>query len=219
MCLASGVQSGRLVEFEQLVRVKHRIVKGSPLYRAGDSFKSLYALRSGSFKQVATCRSGDEKVTALYLPGDLMGLEAINSGKHGYAAIALEHSEVCIIPFVELARLAASMPELQAQLFRLLSSDICRDQGLTVLLGAMTAEQRIAAFLLSLSRRYRRMGYAASHFSLRMTREEIGSYLGLTLETVSRVLSGLQRKGMLKAHNKEIELKDLPGLRERVGQW
>ena len=217
VCLPCDLALDQLGEMEELTRVKRRIAKGSALYRNGDAFESLYAVRSGSFKSVGVSRDGDEKVTGMHLPGEVMGLDAINARKHGYDAIALEDSEVCVIPFARLAQLAQRLPELQGQLLRILSSDISRDQGLMLLLGGMDAEQRIAAFLLSLSRRYQRMGYASTRFSLRMTREEIGSYLGLTLETVSRLLSRLQKEGVIAAQQREIELTKVETLREKVG--
>ena len=218
-CLPSGLEFDDLGEMDELTRGKRRVAKGSVLYRSGDAFASLYAVRSGSFKSVGSSRAGEEKVTGLHLPGEVMGLDAISQRKHGYDAVALEDSEVCIIPYAQLTQLAQRMPELQAQLLRIVSGDISRDQGLMLLMGAMDAEQRITAFLLSLSRRYRKLGYAATRFSLRMTREEIGSYLGLTLETVSRVFSRLQRNSLIAARQKDVELKDLSALREIVGAW
>lgn len=217
VCLPCGLTGDQLGDMDELTRVKRRVPRGSALYRSGDSFESLYAVRSGSFKTVGVSRNGVEKVTGMHLPGEVMGLEAINAKQHGYDAIALEDSEVCVIPYSRLTQLALRTPDLQAQLLRILSSDISRDQGLMLLLGGMDAEQRLAAFLLSLSRRYHKLGYAATRFSLRMTREEIGSYLGLTLETVSRIFSRLQRDGLLSAHQREVELKDVARLREIVG--
>jgi CRP/FNR family transcriptional regulator, anaerobic regulatory protein len=217
VCLPNGLVQDALLDMDELTRVKRRVLKGATLYRAGDAFESLYAVRSGSFKTLGVSRHGDEKVTALHLPGEVMGLEAINSKRHGYDAIALEDSEVCVIPFGHLSQLSMRIPELQQQLLRILSGDISRDQGLMLLLGGMNAEQRLAAFLLSLSRRYQKLGYASTRFSLRMTREEIGSYLGLTLETVSRLFSRFQKDGLLKAHQKEIELQNVDKLREKVG--
>ena len=217
VCLPSGMAPSKLCEMDELTRVKRRVLRGTVLYRNGDAFDSLYAVRSGSFKSVGFSRGGEEKVTGMHLPGEVMGLDAINSRKHGYDAVALEDSEVCVVPYSRLTQLALQIPELQAQLLRILSGDISRDQGLMLLLGGMDAEQRIAAFLLSLSRRYQKLGYAASRFSLRMTREEIGSYLGLTLETVSRLFSRLQKDGLITAHQREVELKDVNRLREKVG--
>jgi CRP/FNR family transcriptional regulator len=217
VCLPCGLTAEKLGDMDELTRVKRRVARGAALYRNGDSFDSLYAVRSGSFKSVGVSRAGQEKVTGLHLSGEMMGLDAINSRVHGYDAIALEDSEVCVVPYTRLTQLALRVPELQASLLRILSGDISRDQGLMLLLGGMDAEQRLAAFLLSLSKRYQRLGYAATRFSLRMTREEIGSYLGLTLETVSRLFSRLHREGLLSVHQREIELKDMAKLRELVG--
>jgi CRP/FNR family transcriptional regulator len=219
VCLPCGLSAAELTELDELTTQKRRIVRGAALYRSGDAFDALYAVRSGAFKTVAVSRSGDEKVTGFHLSGEVLGFESISSERHDYHAIALEDSEVCVIPFAKLQELALRIPELQQQLFRMLSRDIKRDHGLMLLLGSMTAEQRLAAFLLSLSRRYKRLGYAAERFNLRMTREEIGNYLGLTLETVSRLLSRFHRDGLLEAHQREIELKDVDGLMEIVGHW
>ena len=217
VCLPCGLDGDKLSEIDDLTRVKRRVTKGSALYRSGDAFELLYAVRSGSFKSVGVSRAGEEKVTGLHLPGEIVGLDAINGRKHGYDAIALEDSEVCTIPYSRLTQLSLRMPQLQAQLLRILSGDISRDQGLMLLLGGMDAERRIAAFLLSLSRRYEKLGYAKLRFSLRMTREDIGSYLGLTLETVSRLVSRFQREGLLAAHQREVELKNAQKLHEKVG--
>jgi CRP/FNR family transcriptional regulator len=219
VCLPSGLSQDDLDAFDDLATVKRRVTRGAALYRGGAPFESLYAVRSGAFKSVGVSRSGEEKVTGLHLPGEVMGLDAIDSGAHSYHAIALEDSEVCVIPYARLTSLALRVPELQSRLLRVLSSDISRDHGLMLLLGSMTAEQRIAAFLLSLSRRYERLGYAANRFNLRMTREDIGSYLGLTLETVSRLMSRFQREGLIAANQREVELKNATALADIVGHW
>lgn len=219
VCLPCGVSADSLGELDELTTAKRRVARGSALYRTHDGFESLYAVRSGSFKSIGVSRAGEEKVTGFHLPGELMGLDAINAGQHVYEAVALEDSEVCVIPFARLTQLALRIPALQGGLFRMLSSDISRDQGLMLLLGSMSAEQRTAAFLLSMSRRYEKLGYASTRFNLRMTREDIGSYLGLTLETVSRVLSRFQRDGLITVHQREVELKHADGLREIVGHW
>ena len=217
VCLPRGLSPRDLDRFDEVVAIKRRVAKGASLYREGDSFEYLYAVRSGAFKTVGVSRHGDEKITGFHLAGELLGLEAISSGKHAYDAVALEDSEVCAMPFAALEKLSLAVPALQHQLFRVLSGDISRDQGLMLLLGSMTAEQRLAAFLLSLSRRYERLGFAADRFTLRMTREEIGNYLGLTLETVSRLFSRFQREGILTVHQREIALRKAGHLREIVG--
>ena len=219
VCLPSGLSAEATSHVAQLARLKRTIVRGQTLYRAGDVFESLYAVRSGALKSVGFSSNGIEKVTGLHLPGEVIGLEAISTRRHRYDAIALEDSEVCVIPFAQLTQLATRFPELQAQLLRIVSADISRDQGLMLLLGSLDAEQRLAAFLLSLSKRYRNLGYSSTRFSLRMTREEIGSYLGLTLETVSRVMSRFNREGLIKARKREIELTDHQALQDKVGPW
>jgi CRP/FNR family transcriptional regulator, anaerobic regulatory protein len=216
VCLPAGLTADKLPELDELTRTKRKIARGAALYRAGDVFYSLYAVRSGSFKSIGISRAGQGKVTGLHLPGEMMALDAISRRTHCYDAVALEDSEVCVVPYTRLTALAMRLPELQGQLLRMLSGDIVRDQGLMLLLGGMDAKQRVAAFLLSLSKRYQRLGYAANRFSLRMTREEIGSYLGVALATVSRLLSRLQTEGMISINQREVELKDVERLRELV---
>ncbi len=219
VCLPSGIAAQDVGVLDRLTTVKRRVTRGSAVYRCGDSFEAIYAVRSGTFKNVGVSTRGEEKITGFYHPGEMLGLDAINSGRHNFNGIALEDSEVCVIPFDRLQEIALQNPALQHHVFRLISRDISRDQGLMLLLGSMTAEQRLAAFLLSLSRRYQRMGYSADRFNLRMTREDIGNYLGLTLETVSRFLSRFQREGLIAARQRDIRIKDADALLEIVGCW
>lgn len=219
VCLPCELGRVDLDRFVEISAAKRKVARGASLYHSGDGFESLYAVHSGAFKTVGASREGDEKITGFHLAGDLLGLEAINIGRHGYTAIALEDSEVCIIPFARLEKMAMSVPALQHQLLRALSSDISRDQGLMQLLGSMSADQRVAAFLLSVSRRHQRLGFSASRFVLRMTREEIGNYLGLTLETVSRLMSRFQREGLIGVQQRDVEIKESGRLREMVGHW
>ena len=219
VCLPCELGRADLDRFVEISAVKRRVARGVSLFRSGDNFESLYAVHSGAFKTVGASREGDEKITGFHLAGELLGLEAISVGRHAYNAVALEDSEVCVIPFAPLEKMAMSVPALQHQLLRALSSDISRDQGLMQLLGGMTAEQRLAAFLLSVSRRHQRLGFSSDRFVLRMTREEIGNYLGLTLETVSRIMSRFQREGLIAVHQREVELKITDRLREMVGHW
>ncbi len=219
VCLPCDLHAAELERFGDIAMAKRKVARGASLYRAGEAFDSLYAVRSGAFKTLGVSHNGDEKVTGFHLPGELLGLDAISAGRHGYSAVALEDSEVCAIPFAALESMALSVPALQHKLFKVLSGDISRDQGLMLLLGSMAAEQRLAAFLLSMSRRYKRLGFSESRFALRMTREEIGNYLGLTLETVSRLLSRFQKEAVIGVQQREIEIKEPARLREMVGQW
>jgi CRP/FNR family transcriptional regulator, anaerobic regulatory protein len=219
VCLPGELGAADLERFGEIATVKRKVARGASLYRAGDPFDTLYAVRGGAFKAMGVSHNGDQKVTGFHLPGELLGLDAISGGRHGYDAIALEDSEVCAIPFAPLEKMALAVPALQSKLFRVLSGDIARDHGLMLLLGSMTAEQRLAAFLLSLSRRYKRLGFSPDRFMLRMTREEIGSYLGLTLETVSRLLSRLQKEAVIGVQQREIEIRNAGRLRDMVGHW
>jgi CRP/FNR family transcriptional regulator len=217
VCVPCGLDGRELERFGSLVTGGRRVSRGNALYRSGDKFEFLYAVRSGGFKTVSFSRNGTEKITGFQLAGEMLGLEAISSDRHGYDAIAIEDGEVCAIPFSALEKLSLAVPLLQRNLFRIISGDITRDQGLMLLLGGMLAEQRLAAFLLSLSRRYARLGFSSDRFVLRMTREEIGNYLGLALETVSRLLSRFHQTGLISVNQREIELTDAAGLRNLVG--
>lgn len=219
VCLPCDLRAGELDRFGDIAAAKRKLARGASLYRPGEAFDSLYAVKSGAFKTVGLSHDGEEKVTGFYLPGELLGLDAISAGRHAYSAVALEDSEVCAIPFAALEKMASTVPSLQHKLFQVLSGDISRDQGLMLLLGSMSAEQRLAAFLLSLSRRYLRLGFAANRYTLRMTREEIGNYLGLTLETVSRVLSRFQKEALVAVQQRDIEIRQPARLREMVGHW
>jgi CRP/FNR family transcriptional regulator, anaerobic regulatory protein len=219
VCLPCDLKAGDLERFGDIAAAKRKVARGASLYRPDEAFDSLYAVRSGAFKTVGVSNNGEEKVTGFYLPGELLGLDSISNGRHGYSAVALEDSDVCAIPFAALEKMALSVPMLQHKLFRVLSGDISRDQGLMLLLGRMSADQRLAAFLLSLSRRYQRLGFSASRFTLRMTREEIGNYLGLTLETVSRLMSRFQKESLIGVRQREIDIKEPVRLRDMVGHW
>jgi len=219
VCLPCDLGRLDLDRFDEIAAAKRRVPRGASLYHNGDRFDSLYAVRSGAFKTVGVSRHGDEKITGFHLPGELLGLDAISNHRHGFSAVALEDSEVCVLPFAPLERMALSMPALQHQLLRLISGDISRDHGLMLLLGSMSAEQRLAAFLLSLSRRHQYLGFSGSRFVLRMTREEIGNYLGLTLETVSRLLSRFQREGLVTVQQRDVEIRSTDRLMEMVGHW
>jgi CRP/FNR family transcriptional regulator len=217
VCVASGLTQDQLAEIDLLTRAKRRVGSGAALFRRGDRFESLYAIRSGSFKSTGIAPTQYGKVTGLHLPAELLGLDAIRNGVHEYTAIALEDSEVCVLPYTQLTRLMLSLPELQTHVLRALSGDIMRDGGLMLRLGAMTAQQRVVGFLLGLSNRYQSLGYASTRFSLRMMREDIASYLGITIETTSRIFSRLQRDGLIQARNKDVEITNFNGLRELLG--
>jgi CRP/FNR family transcriptional regulator, anaerobic regulatory protein len=213
-CLPRELGQDDLDSFSAIARLKRKIQRAASLFRAGDPLVSVYVVRSGTFKTVTVCRCGKQKITGFYLSGDMIGLDAFNDCMHPYDAIALEDSEVCVIPVHHLERMASAVPALQKQLIRALSCDISRDHGLMQLLGCMDAEQRVARLLLNLVQRYHRLGYARDELLLHMTRDEIASYLDLSSETVSRVLSRLQLKGLLAVHQRHIQFTDPDRLAE-----
>ena len=217
LCLPVNLDDEALRELDAVFGTQARVGKQEVLYRAGEPFTALYAIRLGTFKTLVLSEDGREQVTGYYMCGDVLGLDGIGEARHASEAIALEDSEVCPLPFAKLDEMVRREPVLRRNLLCLLSRDLCRGQGMMLLLGSMRAEERLAAFLLNLAERYKRRGYSASEFILRMTREEIGSYLGLTLETVSRVFSRLQDEGAIQVQGRAIKLLDLPALNRLAG--
>lgn len=209
--------NAELEQLDHLTSMKHAYQRGDYLYRSGTKFQSLYAIRTGFFKTQVLHEDGREQVTGFQMAGEIIGMDAISSDAHACDAIALEDSEVCEIPFSLLEDLSRKLPLLQRHLHRILSREIVRDQGIMMLLGSMRAEERLAAFLLNLSQRFATRGYSPTSFHLRMTRQEIGSYLGMKLETVSRTLSQFQGVGLISIRNKSVELHNLPKLQAFVG--
>jgi CRP/FNR family transcriptional regulator len=190
-----------------------RVREGEALVHAGDKFHSLYVVRSGCFKTVYTDFSGSEQVLGFPMCGDLMGADGIDSGHYSSTAVSLDTSEVVIVPLASLARLVCECPSLEALLYRVLSRELVRVQNMAWTLGTLGAEGRVAAFLLGLSARLGALGYSRCSFNLRMTRQEIGSYLGLKLETVSRALSALNASGVIQVHQRSIDIVDADALR------
>ena len=213
LCLPVDLITAEVSRLDELSPLKRSFVRNDYLYRSGDKFRSLFAIHSGSFKTRILHEDGREQVTGFQMAGEIIGLDAISSDVHACEAVAMENSVVCEIPFNKLETLSREIPALQRHLHKLMSREIVRDQGIMLLLGSMRAEERLAAFLLNLSQRFAARGLSATEFQLRMSRQEIGSYLGLKLETVSRTLSLLQQRGMIRIHIKSIEILDLAGLK------
>ncbi len=218
LCLPCGLTSSDAARVEELVYTRRRLKRGETLYHAGDSFTSLYALRSGFFKATLMLDDGREQVTAFHMGGEMLGMDGIGTGAHGTSAVALEDSEVCVIPYAKLQELTRDLPGLQTQFHKVMSREIVREHGVMLLLGSMRAEERLATFLLNLSQRFNSRGYSKSDFNLRMTREEIGSYLGLKLETVSRAFSKFQEEGLISVQQKHIRILDAESLKAAMGQ-
>lgn len=217
LCLPAGLDQHGLEQLDRIVNRKRPLKRGEYLYRAGSALQSLYAVRTGFLKSSVLHDDGREQVAGFHMTGEMLGMDAIGSGKHICDAIALEDSDVCEIPYNELEQLSRNIPALQHHFHRIMSREITRDYGVMLLLGSMRAEERLAAFLLNLSQRFASRGYSPLRFHLRMTREEIGSYLGLKLETISRAFSQFQNEGLVTVRNKSIEINDLERLRLLIG--
>ncbi|WP_408583153.1 helix-turn-helix domain-containing protein [Paraburkholderia tropica] len=212
VCMPADLSSAELQQLDTLVLTTRIVRRGETLFRTHDPFQSLYAVRTGSFKTVVMHRDGHEQITGFQIPGEPLGLDGVCAGTHNCDAIALEDSSVCIIPFGQLESLCRESRRMQHHLYQLMSGEIVRESSLMMLLGTMTAEQRLAAFLLDLSARFRMRGYSGAQFNLKMSREEIGCFLGMKLETVSRMFSRFHREGLVEPDGKQIRIVDAQGL-------
>lgn len=217
LCLPVNLNSVEITRLDNLISRKGVYRQGSILYRSGDKFQALYAIRTGFFKTQILNEDGREQATGFQMAGEIIGLDGINSDAHTCDAVALEDSEVCEIPFAKLEEISRTIPSLMHHFHKIMSREIVRDHGVMLLLGSMKAEERLASFLLNLSRRFLIRGYSEYSFHLRMTREEIGSYLGLKLETVSRAFSKLQDENIIRVDNKHIQINDMTRLRMKMG--
>lgn len=216
LCLPLGLSEQELERLDDLVSSRRRVKRGDHLYRAGEQFDAIYAIRSGFFKTDVLLEDGRDQVTGFQMAGELLGLDGISTEHHTCNAIALEDSEICAIPFSRLETLSREIHTLQHHFHKVMSREIVRDHGVMMLLGTMRAEERLAAFLLNLSQRFTARGFSPSEFNLRMTREEIGSYLGLKLETVSRAFSRFQDEGHIAVQQKHIRILNGGGLRDLI---
>lgn len=213
LCLPYGLSEHEVEKLDNLVAARRKVKRGHHLYRAHDPFEALYAIKMGFFKTDIILEDGREQVTGFQMAGEILGMDGIGTEVHTCNSIALEDSEICVIPFAQLEQLSREVQALQHHFHKVMSREIVRDHGVMMLLGTMRAEERLAAFLLNLSQRFTARGYSPQEFHLRMTREEIGSYLGLKLETVSRAFSRFQDEGLISVHQKHIRILDAAGLK------
>jgi CRP/FNR family transcriptional regulator len=200
----------------RLATLRRKARQGEVLFRAGDKFESLFVVWTGFFKTVATTLQGRNQVAGFVMPGDLIGVEGIDDGRHAVEAVALRDSQVCVIPYVGFQTLARDAPSLLQRLLQLMSRKIVNDHRAMLHLGSMRADERIAAFVLDWSERMGARGHSGSLLVLPMGRAEIGSYLGLTPESVSRAFSNLQSAGLLKVSLRQVRIVDVVGLRQVV---
>ena len=217
LCLPVGIDQAELRELDRIIKRRRPIQRGEHLFANCDAFHSIYAVRSGSLKTYSLTADGREQVTGFFLPGEIVGLDAIGGGQHSCAARALETTSVCEIPFTELETLGERLPSLPKQMLRIMSKEMHHDQLLLMLLGKRSADERLAAFLISLSQRFGQRGYSSSEYNLSMARNDIGNYLGLAVETVSRLFTRFQQQGLIEVQNKYIRLQNMEQLQEITG--
>ena len=216
LCLPVGLSAHQVSQLDALVATRRHISRGETLFRQGDAFQSLFAVRTGFFKTRVSAEDGRDQVTGFQMSGELLGLDGISSERHACDAVALEDSTACVIPFLDLEGLSLQISDLQRVFHKIMSREIVRDHGVMLLLGSMRAEERVAAFVLNRTQRLHARGFSRSELVLRMTREEIGSYLGLKLETVSRTFSKFQDEGVLEVKQRQIRVVDHDALRALV---
>lgn len=217
LCLPLGLNSEDLSTLGSMVKRTRQLKKGEFVYRMGEPLTSLYAVRSGSAKTCEISATGEVQITGFHLPGELLGVDGISAERHHCDAVALEHTEVCEIPYDKLEHLAHKIQGLQHQLFKILGREIVHDGELLLMLGKMNAEERLAACLLSFSRRFEQLGYSGTDFKLSMSRQDMGDYLGLALETVSRLFSRFQDEGLLTVDGRHICIINRGRLAELAG--
>ncbi|MCQ4322231.1 helix-turn-helix domain-containing protein [Stutzerimonas stutzeri] len=217
LCLPMGLTGPEVKRLETMMARRFKVKKGANLYRAREPLRSLYAVRTGSFKTSVLSIEGREQVTGFQMPGELLGLDAISTSMHAGSAFALEDSEVCPIYFSRLEKLAHELPSLQHNLNRILSREIVRDHETLAMLGTMSSEERFAAFLLNISERLRKRGFSSREFVLKMRREEIGSYLGLRLETICRAIAYLRDNRLAVISGRDVRILDMDGLAQLGG--
>ena len=208
LCLPLSLNLEDMDALDEIVKRGRPLKKGEFLFRQGDPFVSVYAVRSGALKTFSLSDAGEEQITGFHLPSEVVGLSGMDAAAYPVSAQAQETTSVCEIPFERLEELSVQLPQLRRQLMRVMSREIRDDQQMMLLLSKKTADERIATFLVNLSARFRARGYSANHFRLSMSRNEMGNYLGLAVETVSRVFTRFQHNGLLKAEGKEVHILD-----------
>lgn len=213
LCLPMGLEESDMKRLDKIIG-RRKVARDEFLYRIGDRFTALYAVRVGHFKTYQENLDGDRQITGFQMPGELLGMDAIGTERHQCDAMALQDSEVCEIPFARLEQLFGQMPMLLRHFHRMMSHEITSEQNVIMLLGNMRAEQRFAAFLVNLSSRYAARGYSPTRFQLRMTRQDVGNYLGLTIESISRLISKFRKQGLLAVEQRDVEVVDLGALKQ-----
>jgi CRP/FNR family transcriptional regulator len=216
LCMPIGLSQEELDRIDDAVASRRKIKRNTTLFRTGEKFTSLYAIRTGFFKTCVASEEGRDQVTGFQMAGEVIGLDGIVNDLHTCNAVALEDAEVCVMPWDRIEELSREVPALQRHVHKIMSREIVREHGVMLLLGSMRAEERLATFLLNLVQRLHARGFSQSELVLRMTREEMGSFLGLKLETVSRTFSKFVEEGIVEVRQRHVHILNTDGLREIV---
>ena len=216
LCMPLGLNETEMERVDEVVATRRKVSRGDNLFRNGDKFNALYAIRTGFFKTRISAEDGRDQVTGFQMAGEIIGLDGIVSDHHTCDAVALEDAEVCVMPFDRIEELSREITSLQRHVHKIMSREIVRENGVMLLLGSMRAEERLAAFLLNLVQRLHARGFSQSELILRMTREEIGSYLGLKLETVSRTFSKFVEDGIVEVKQRHVRILNTDALKTLV---
>lgn len=216
LCLPCGLSAEEQHRLTELIVHHRHVARGECLFRSGDAFSAIYVLHAGFFKTEVLLPDGRSQVTGFQMAAEMLGLDGIGTDHHTCNAVALEDSDICVIPFDRMTALLREIGPLQSHFHKLMSREIVRDHRVMMLLGTMRSEERLAAFLINLSKRLTTRGFSAAEFNLRMTREEIGSYLGIKLETVSRAFSRFQEAGLINVQQKRIQILDIDALQRML---
>lgn len=217
LCLPLSLNDSDMERLDDIIRRGRPIQKGQLLFQQGEPFQSVFAVRTGALKTYTLASTGEEQITGFHLASELVGLAGYDNGNYPLTAKALETTTVCEIPLQQLESLADDLPDLRKQLMRTMGTEIRHDQNMMLLLSKKNAEERVASFLLDISLRYSRRGFSATHFRLPMSRVDISNYLGLAVETISRVFTRFQKNGLIETQGKEVILLDSDMLYELAG--
>lgn len=218
LCFPHGMTDDDMKQLDRVVVQRNPMHKNEVLYRDGDTAQAIYAVRSGSVKTLAESVNGDEQIVGFHLPGEIVGLDGFGDGSHSCTAIALETTSVCVLPLNKIEELCHAMPGLQKQMRRVMGKEVSSEHKMLLMLGKMTAEERLASFLLSFSRRMAERHWKAQEFVLSMARQDIANYLGLAVETVSRLFAHYQDEGIISVDRRRVCILNMDELKEMVGE-
>ena len=218
LCFPHGMNPEDMEKLDAVVEPRKPLHKNDYLFREGDASTGVYAVRSGSVKTIVESPNGDEQIVGFHLPGELLGLDGFMDSQHTCTAVALETTSICAIPTDKLEKLSQALPSLNNQMRRIMGKEVTEEHRMLLMLGKMSAEEKVATFLLSVSKRMEERHWKATEFVLSMPRQDIANYLGLAVETVSRLFAHYQEEGVIQVDRRRISILELQRLKEIVGE-